>query len=230
MKLLPVFGSAVGEFIDYGVHMLHLNSSGTPSVGIPLQALFAQPLAYLASWRNYHMPYLWITLYVASILAANLTLDKFIDLGPFGMLSMGTVFFAAVFTLRDRLHSYGLRVVFIAIAAALAVNLAVAVALDTPMRFLLASFVAILISELADTAAYQRMMKYSWLSRALASNAISIPLDSLLFTLIAFYGLMSNTEITQIIWADILFKTLIAGALAVALSRSAQRFDRSMST
>lgn len=176
------------------------------------------------------MPILWVALYIASILAANLTLDRFIDLGVFGMLSMGTVFFAAVFTLRDRLHGYGLRVVFIAIAAALAVNLIAAIALGTPLRFLVASFVAILFSELADTAAYQRMINRSWLRRALTSNAISIPLDSLLFTLIAFYGIMSNAEITQIIWADILFKTLIAAALALALSRSATRFDQSVRT
>lgn len=174
------------------------------------------------------MPYLWITLYIASILAANLTLDNFIDLGPMGMLSVGTVFFAAVFTLRDRLHSYGLRIVFISISAALAVNLCVALALGTPLRFLVASFIAILLSELADTATYQKMINRSWLSRALTSNAISIPLDSLLFTLIAFYGLMSTTEIAQIIWADILFKTLIAGSLALLLSRTAQRFDQSV--
>jgi len=172
------------------------------------------------------MRYLWVALYVASILAANLTLDNFIDLGVFGMLSVGTLFFAAVFTLRDRLHSYGLPTVFFAIAAALVVNLVAAMALGTPIRFLVASFIAILLSELADTAAYQRLLDRSWLKRALTSNAISIPLDSLLFTLIAFYGIMSGPEIAQIIWADILFKTLVAGALALGLSRWSSSFDR----
>lgn len=172
------------------------------------------------------MRYMWIAFYVASILAANLTLDTFIDLGIFGMLSVGTLFFAAVFTLRDRLHTYGLPTVFVAIAAALVVNLVVAMALGTPLRFLLASFIAILLSELADTAAYQQLLDRTWLRRALTSNAISIPLDSILFTMIAFYGIMSGPELVQIIWADVLFKTLVAGALALVLAKTVKSIDR----
>jgi uncharacterized PurR-regulated membrane protein YhhQ (DUF165 family) len=171
------------------------------------------------------MPFVWIALYCASVLAANLTLDNFIDLRWFGMLSVGTVFFAAVFTLRDKLHQYGLKTVFVAIGLAVVINVAVAVALGTPMRFIIASFLAILFSELTDTAVYQRLINRSWLTRALTSNAISIPLDSLLFTIVAFYGIMSNAEMAQIIWADILFKTLIAGGIAFLLMNSAKRFS-----
>ena len=162
--------------------------------------------------------YFWTLLYVASVLFANLTLNKFIDLGAFGLLSVGTIFFAAVFTLRDKLHQFGLRVVFLAIGLAVAVNVAVAAALDTPVRFVVASLIAILVGELADTALYQRFIQRSWLTRALSSNAISIPLDTLLFTLLAFYGELSSADMAKIIWADLLFKTLIAGALAVGLN------------
>jgi uncharacterized PurR-regulated membrane protein YhhQ (DUF165 family) len=81
-----------------------------------------------------------------------------------------------------------------------------------------ASFVAILVGELADTALYQRLIQRSWLTRALSSNAISIPLDSLLFTVLAFYGELSSADMAKIIWADLLFKTLIAGVLAVGLN------------
>lgn len=162
--------------------------------------------------------YFWTLLYVASVLFANLTLNKFIDLGAFGLLSVGTIFFAAVFTLRDKLHQFGLRVVFLAIGLAVAVNVAVTAALDTPVRFVVASLIAILVGELADTALYQRFIQRSWLTRALSSNAISIPLDTLLFTLLAFYGELSSADMAKIIWADLLFKTLIAGALAVGLN------------
>jgi uncharacterized PurR-regulated membrane protein YhhQ (DUF165 family) len=162
--------------------------------------------------------YFWTLLYVASVLFANLTLNKFIDLGAFGLLSVGTIFFAAVFTLRDKLHQFGLRVVFFAIGLAVAVNVAVAAALDTPIRFVAASLIAILVGELADTALYQRFIQWSWLTRALSSNAISIPLDTLLFTLLAFYGELSSADMAKIIWADLLFKTLIAGVLAVGLN------------
>jgi hypothetical protein len=118
-----------------------------------------------------------------------------------------------------------LKTVFVAIGLAVVINVAVAVALGTPMRFIIASFLAILFSELTDTAVYQRLINRSWLTRALTSNAISIPLDSLLFTIVAFYGIMSNAEMAQIIWADILFKTLIAGGIAFLLMNSAKRFS-----
>ena len=42
-----------------------------------------------------------------------------------------------------------------------------------------------------------------------------VPLDSVLFTLLAFYGSMSWNMIFQIIFADIVVKYLIAAALAV---------------
>ena len=55
------------------------------------------------------MVVIWTALYVLAILLANLTLNHFITLpGGYGLLSIGTLFFGAVFTLRDRLHMFGL--------------------------------------------------------------------------------------------------------------------------
>lgn len=174
--------------------------------------------------------YVWMALYVGCVLLANLTLNRFVDLGVLGSLSVGTLFFGAVFTLRDKLHVFGLPVVFTAIALALLVNYAVAINLDepTPKRFLVASFLSILVSELADTTVYQRLMGKSWLARALSSNAISIPLDTVLFSLLAFYGQnsqfeffrdggMSGHDVLRIIWADLLFKTVVATGLAFVI-------------
>ena len=63
------------------------------------------------------LPLLLIALYALSILLANLTLNTFIPLPVYGLLSVGTIFFAAVFTLRDRIHrAGGLNAVYIAIA------------------------------------------------------------------------------------------------------------------
>jgi uncharacterized PurR-regulated membrane protein YhhQ (DUF165 family) len=157
-----------------------------------------------------------IGLYALAILLANLTLNHFIELPVFGLLSVGTLFFAAVFTLRDRIHGTGgLNAVFVAIALALTVNVAAAIWLDTPMRFIGASFLAILISELADTAVYQRLIRRSWWTRVLASNAVSVPLDSVIFTLLAFYGDMSTREMTEIVFADVIAKFAIAALFAI---------------
>lgn len=168
-------------------------------------------------------PLLLTALYVLSILLANLTLNKFIPLPVFGLLSVGTIFFAAIFTLRDRLHqSGGVRAVYLAIALALVVNTGAALLLGTPLRFVGASFLAILVGELADTAVYQRLIARSWWTRVLSSNAVSVPLDSVIFTLLAFWGEMSGRDIVQIIFADILAKYLIAALFALRLSRRAR--------
>lgn len=162
------------------------------------------------------LPLLLIGLYALSILLANLTLNSFIPLPVYGLLSVGTIFFAAVFTLRDRIHrAAGLKAVYIAIASALVVNTISALVTGTPWRFIGASFLAILVGELADTAVYQRLIQRSWWTRVLASNAVSVPLDSVLFNILAFWGSMSGNQIAQIIFADILAKYLIAAAFAL---------------
>ncbi|WP_019008922.1 VUT family protein [Deinococcus aquatilis] len=169
------------------------------------------------------LPLLLIALYALSILLANVTLNTFIPLPLFGLLSVGTIFFAAVFTLRDRIHrAGGLRAVYIAIALALLVNTLFALFTGTPWRFIGASFLALLVGELADTGVYQSLIHRNWWTRVLASNAVSVPLDSILFTLLAFYGDMSSRDIAQIIFADILAKYLIAALFAFRV-RVAQR-------
>ncbi|WP_199188386.1 VUT family protein [Deinococcus arcticus] len=169
------------------------------------------------------LPLLLIALYALSILLANFTLNTFIPLPVFGLLSVGTIFFAAVFTLRDRIHrAGGLNAVYLAIGTALLVNTAFALVTDTSWRFIGASFLAILVSELADTAVYQRLIRRRWWTRVLASNALSVPLDSILFTLLAFWGDKSSNEITQIIFADIVAKFLIAALFAIRLRHAAR--------
>jgi len=155
--------------------------------------------------------------YVGAVLLANIFLDVFVALPFFGLFSIGSVFFAAVFTLRDRLHTYGLPAVYWGIALALLVNVAYGhwVA-QISSRFLLASFVSILLSELADTAVFARLRRRRWQTRVLLSNAVSVPLDSAAFTLLAFAGVMSAYDIVQIVYADILGKYLIAALLAYA--------------
>lgn len=179
--------------------------------------------------------YVWMVLYVASILVANITLNHFIELGVLGSLSVGTLFFGAVFTLRDKLHEFGLTTVYVSIALALLVNYVAAIYYDTPSRFLFASFFSVLVGELADTAVYQRFINKTWVTRALSSNAISIPLDTVLFAFLAFYGqnssfeflregALSLYEIMRIIWADLLFKTFIATALVFVLHKIKKRY------
>ena len=200
------------------------------------------------------MVFIWTALYVLAVLLANLTLNHFIALPVFGLLSVGTLFFGAVFTLRDRLHDFGLTAVYRAIVLALIVNAYVGWLMmsnepnwltslingsglsawlpvqssDDRWRFIVASFIAILISELTDTAIFQKLMRKTWLYRALSSNAVSIPLDTFLFNVMAFYGIMSWNEIGQIIFGDLVFKGLIATAVAFAIYYGLKKPNQSM--
>ena len=100
-------------------------------------------------------------------------------------------------------------------------NVAVAAIIGIPGRFLVASFGAILLSEGVDTEIYHALRSRSWLVRVLSSNAVSVPLDSITFTVVAFAGEVGYgvSTMAQIVEADLLFKFGI-GAL-IALGKTA---------
>lgn len=165
--------------------------------------------------------------YTVIVAVSNLLVDKFIDLGAFGMLSAGTLTFGATFTLRDLAHQssdragLGRTPVLAMIGVAAIANVAVAAIIGIPGRFLVASFGAILLSEGVDTEIYHALRSRSWLVRVLSSNAVSVPLDSITFTVVAFAGEVGYgvSTMAQIIEADLLFKFGI-GAL-IALGKTA---------
>lgn len=163
-----------------------------------------------------------MSVYVVCTLLANFTFDSFLALPVYGQLSVGTLFFGVTFTQRDRVHAFGKRRVYAMIAAAALANLALSAYLGIPLRFLLAGFLAIIVAEAADTEVYGRIRK-GWLVRVATSNAVSIPLDSVIFTLIAFAGTLSAAAMTEIVFADILAKTVVGLLAAARLVRRGSR-------
>jgi uncharacterized PurR-regulated membrane protein YhhQ (DUF165 family) len=161
--------------------------------------------------------YVWLSAYALSILLANVFLDWFIPLPFYGLLSLGTIFFAAVFTVRDKLHKYGLKIVFLGIFSALLITSTYSIYYTVPYQFIIASFLSILISELVDTVIFERLKTHSWTIKVLSSNALSVPIDSILFTLLAFTGVMSYPEMIEIIYADIIIKFTIAALIAALI-------------
>lgn len=149
-----------------------------------------------------------MTVYIACTLLANYTFDSFLPLGDFFLVNVGTFFFGITFTQRDRVHRFGRRAVYAMIAAAAAANVALALGLGTPLRYVAVGFLAILVSESADTEIYQRLLHRRWLTRVASSNAVSAPLDTVLFTVLAFVGAPFATFgwMLQVITTDILVK------------------------
>lgn len=159
------------------------------------------------------------SIYILATLGANYTTtpDWFIPLPIFGLVALGTFIFGVTFTQRDRLHAAGRKWIYGTIAIAAVANVIMSALLAVPLRIIAASFLAIVLAETADTEIYQRLLRYPWLTRVAGSNAVSVPLDTLLFTLIAFAGVLSTTEILALFVGESLLKYAIG--ILVALWR-----------
>lgn len=166
-------------------------------------------------------------IYILAVLGANYTTtpEWFIPLPLFGQVALGTFIFGATFTQRDRLHHAGRVWVYSTIAIAAFTNVLMSSVLGVPMRIILASFVAILISETADTEVYQKLIQRSWLVRVAGSNAISIPLDTLIFTLIAFWGVLPPDQILALLVGETLVKYLIGAVTALYRNRQTDEWQ-----
>ena len=159
-----------------------------------------------------------MSVYVLAVLIANYTATWFIPLPIFGMVSVGTLVFGITFTQRDRVHRFGRKAVYFMIFVAAVGMVMESLFLGVEWRIIAASFIAIVLSETADTEIYQKLLHRSWLQRVIGSNLISIPLDSLLFNVIAFAGVFKPQMLVAIIFGEIVAK-FTTGAIA-ALWRS----------
>lgn len=156
-----------------------------------------------------------MAIYIVAVLMAQYTATWFIPLPIFGMVAVGTLFFGATFTMRDHVHHHGRRQVYLMILIAALGSVLECALLGVPWRIIAASFTAICLSETADTEVYQRLLHRSWYMRVAGSNAVSIPLDSATFNAIAFAGVFGPLMLVQIIFGEIVVKTITGGILAV---------------
>ncbi len=155
-------------------------------------------------------------IYILATIAANFTATWFIHFPFFGQVSVATFIFGITFTARDRVHSkLGRTNVYYMIAVAALLNLVVTVLGGVEWRIVVASLIAIVLAETADTEIYQHFVSNSWGMRVLKSNSVSIPLDSLLFNIIAFAGVFTNMEVASIIFGEIVFKGIVSAITAL---------------
>ncbi|NMC53694.1 MAG: queuosine precursor transporter [Chloroflexi bacterium] len=170
--------------------------------------------------------------YIAAQMLADISSLQIVQV--FGMsLDAGTFIYPITFTLRDLAHKVlGVKGVRVLIIAAAVINLFMAlyfwfVSQLTPdtaagsseiwgqvlapvWRITLASIAAEVVAELIDTEAYRIWVekvtqKYQWM-RVLVSNAISVPVDSAMFSFLAFFGMMPLTSVIQIFWGNVIIK------------------------
>ncbi len=236
--LFSAIGLAVAAIVAF---LLTSFTIPSPTNQVALQASFLYLLApfvalVTANLMQQFFPdkaSLWVAMlvYVVCTILANYTLDAFIpvpintpDWLPFsieGKINVGTLFFGIIFTQRDRIHIYGKRYAYLTIAIAAIANVGAAWRLFTPLRFIVVSFFALVLSELTDTEIYQRFIDRSWLTRVATSNAFSVPVDSIIFTVFAFWGADFATPqwMTEVILTDIIVKFLIGLVVAIQVFR-----------
>ncbi len=195
-----------------------------------------------------------VSAYIAAQMMADITSLKIV---MFLGLSMdaGTFIYPITFTLRDLVHkTVGAKGARVLIITAAAINLLMAglfwfvarlpgdpmvgpqsefaVVLAPVWRIVIASIVAEVIAELIDTEVYRLWVakvtaRYQW-ARVLSSNAVSVPLDSLVFSWGAFGGVMPHAVVWSIVAANILVKgatTLISLPLIYAVPEKSAASD-----
>ncbi|NLZ43269.1 MAG: queuosine precursor transporter [Clostridia bacterium] len=175
-------------------------------------------------------------LYVAAQMLADITSLRIILF--FGLsMDAGTLIYPITFTLRDLVHkTAGLKVARLLIFLAAGINLFMAglfwlvailppdpavglqkefgLVLSPVFRITIASIIAEVVAELIDGQVYEIWVRrfgrrYQW-GRVLASNLISVPVDSFLFATIAFAGALPPKVIFSIFLANVLVKLFIA--------------------
>jgi uncharacterized integral membrane protein (TIGR00697 family) len=175
--------------------------------------------------------------YVAAQIMADVASLRIIEV--FGVtMDGGTLIYPFTFTLRDLVHkAAGVQVARALIFAAAGINVVMALLFKvvavlpadaavgpqdefglvlTPVfRIVLASIIAEVVAELIDTEVYRawvaRFGERSQWGRVLASNAVAVPIDSVIFAVIAFGGVLPAEAVVAIIWGNILVKALVTG-------------------
>jgi len=176
-----------------------------------------------------------ISVYIAAQLLSDIGSLKIAWIAGFS-IDAGTFIYPITFTIRDLVHKQLgkaaartiiilaavinlLMVVFFQFAAWLpqdpswGLGKEFATILGPVWRIVIASIMAEVISELIDTEVYHIWVnritrKYQW-ARVLASNTVSIPIDSLIFCWGAFGLALPNLTVWSIFFANVIIKSAV---------------------
>ena len=176
-----------------------------------------------------------ISIYIAAQLLSDIGSLKITLIAGFSM-DAGTFIYPITFTIRDLVHKrLGKSAARTVIILAAAINLFMAlffhftawlpqdpawglghefaVILGPVWRIVIASIAAEVFSELIDTEIYHLWQtritnKFQWM-RVLSSNAVSIPIDSLIFCWLAFGFVLPHAVVWSIFWANVIVKCTV---------------------
>ena len=105
------------------------------------------------------------------------------------------------------------------ICVAIVASCAETALLGVPPRIILASVIATAIAESADTEVYHTNRRRAWLARVLRSNSVSIPIDTVVFNLVAFAGVLGWGAMLGLTVGTIAIKSAISMSVALVARR-----------
>ena len=171
-------------------------------------------------------------LYVAAQMMSDIASLRIVMIAGYS-IDAGTFIYPLTFTLRDMVHKVaGIKAARILILTAAGINIFMALlfrvvsllppdltvglqeefglVLSPIWRIVAASIIAEVISELIDTEGYRFWVekvtkKHQW-ARVLFSNLISIPIDSFLFSFLAFWRLFPTSVVISIFISNMIIK------------------------
>jgi hypothetical protein len=171
-------------------------------------------------------------LYVAAQMLSDIGSLRIVFIAGFS-IDAGTFIYPLTFTLRDMVHKVaGIKASRYLILAAAGINIIMALffwwvsllppdlsigpqlefgqVLSPIWRIVGASIIAEVISELIDTEGYRFWVqkvthRHQW-ARVVFSNAISIPIDSFVFSFLAFWGTIPNPVVISIFISNMVIK------------------------
>ncbi len=171
-------------------------------------------------------------LYVAAQMMSDIASLRIVMIAGYS-IDAGTFIYPLTFTLRDMVHKVaGIKAARILILTAAGINIFMALlfrvvsllppdltvglqeefglVLSPIWRIVAASIIAEVVSELIDTEGYRFWVekvtkKYQW-ARVLFSNLFSIPIDSFLFSFLAFWRLFPTSVVISIFISNMIIK------------------------
>ncbi|MCD4803714.1 MAG: queuosine precursor transporter [Anaerolineales bacterium] len=171
-------------------------------------------------------------LYVAAQMMSDIASLRIVMIAGYS-IDAGTFIYPLTFTLRDMVHKVaGIKAARILILTAAGINIFMALffrvvsllppdltvglqeefglVLSPIWRIVAASIIAEVVSELIDTEGYRFWVekvtkKYQW-ARVLFSNLFSIPIDSFLFSFLAFWRLFPTSVVISIFVSNMIIK------------------------
>ena len=176
-----------------------------------------------------------VSLYIAAQIFSDIASLRILLLAGIS-IDGGTLIYPVTFTLRDMVHKVSnkqtaqlliilagiiniLMVLFFWMIAYLPADKMVGdqqefgIVLAPVFRIVFASILAEIIAEMIDTEVYHWYTKKSegrrqWL-RVVLSNGISVPVDSIIFCIGAFWGLMPISVVVSILFSNVIIKYLM---------------------